>query len=180
LGYAVSPSYKAWKYDPEITRFEFSGWFELECFKHISGLPEIVAKWRRMLGNDVACWKGDSELNIRADSHPYLRKMYPFIWIARIPNERIETRTDQISYLVTLFLEWSNKLTGKDLNTSLSINRVVENPPANSAAQPPALQATGRAIPRSALPRERFSSMAQSGYSTATQSSADAAALAAL
>src|ERR1700693_5705797 len=51
--------------------------------------------------------------------------MYPFIYPARIPKDRIETQTDQISYLVTLFLEWASKLAGKHVNTSLSINRIV-------------------------------------------------------
>jgi hypothetical protein len=116
---------KPWVFDPEITNFDFSGWFKTDRFKDVSGLTEIVVEWRKILGDDVACWKGQTLLAIKADSHPYLKMMYPFIWIARIPKERIGAERDQISYLVTLFLEWASKLTGKNLKTSLSINRII-------------------------------------------------------
>jgi hypothetical protein len=125
FGKSRIPWHKAWKFDPKITEFDFSDWFRLERFKEINGLPQVTAEWRRLFGNDIRCWKGDQEVVVTADSHPYLKKMYPFIWIARIPIERIGIQTDQISYLVTLVLEWASKFTGENVKTSLSINRIV-------------------------------------------------------
>src|SRR5205807_5482066 len=56
------PSHKPWKFDPNLTRFDFSDWFKLERFKEIRGLTEVAAEWKRILGNDIACWKGDCEV----------------------------------------------------------------------------------------------------------------------
>ena len=121
---------KVWEFDPKITKFDFADWFDLEQLKKIPGLNEISAEWRTIFGEDIACWKGsrDYHVTITPESHDFVRHMYPFVWVARIPRDRINTERDHISYLVARFLTWINKL-AEAPKTSFSLDRItiIEN-----------------------------------------------------
>ena len=114
----------AWEFDPTITSFDFSDWFELAKFKEIAGLLEVTEEWREAFGKDIVCWKAKAVSHVTVQGHFYLRMMYPFVWIARIPVERVKASDYRVSYLVMLFLSWANRLANNP-QTSLSIDRMI-------------------------------------------------------